>query len=304
MFVVHPRWGTHIGTMRKAAVREHRRLRINTGQGVEISAVSRAGFRPVAFLFVHGLASNARLWDGCADQLAGRGYCSVAVDQRSHGQSDQVDGPFDFPTLADDLVSVIDEVLGPDVAVIAAGQSLGGNVVLELAHRHPGRIAAVACIDGGFITLSRAFPDWETAARELAPPSFDKVLYSDLEKRLRKRYSDWPEIGILGQLANFEVTPDGTPRPHLKRENHFRLLAEMWKHQPFEIAPSLQQPVLVVATTQTAAGRADKREGVSRFANLLPRGRVIWLDAHHDLHAQYPRLTAGWLEELAREVSP
>ena len=133
---------------------------------------------------------------------------------------------------------------------------------------------------------------------------FDNVLYTDLEKRLRRHYSDWAESGILGQLANFEVAPDGTARPHLKREHHFRLLREMWKHQPCEIAPSLQQPVLVVATTQTAAGRAAKREGVSRFANLLPRGRVIWLDAHHDLHAQYPRLTAGWLEELAREVSP
>lgn len=304
MFVFHAQWGIHSGAMRKAAVREQKRLRITTGHGVEISAVSRTGCRPVAFLFVHGLASNARLWDGCADHLAGRGYSSVAVDQRSHGQSDKVDGPFDFPTLADDLVSVLDEVLGPDTAVIAAGQSLGGNVVLELARLYPRRIAAVACIDGGFITLSRAFPDWETAARELAPPYFDKVLYTELEKRLRKHYSDWAESGILGQLANFEVAPDGTARPHLKREYHFRLLREMWKHQPCEIAPSLQQPVLVVATTQTAAGRAAKRESVSLFANLLPRGRVIWLDAHHDLHAQYPRLTAGWLEELAREVSP
>jgi len=290
--------------VRKRAVREQQRLRIVTDQEVGISAVSRTGSRPVAFLFVHGLASNARLWDGVADHLASRGYRSVAVDQRSHGESDKVDGPFDFATLADDLLSVIDRSFPPETAVVAAGQSLGGNVVLELAGRHPSRIAAVACIDGGFITLSRAFPDWETASRELAPPSFDEVLYTDLERRLRKRYFDWPESGVLGQLANFQVSPDGTARPHLKREHHFRLLAEMWKHQPGEIAPSIQQPVLVIATTQTAAGRAAKRESVSRFSNLLPRGRVIWLDAHHDLHAQYPRLTAGWLEELAREASP
>lgn len=285
-------------------MREPQRLRIATDQGVGISAVSRAGSRPVAFLFVHGLASNARLWDGVADHLASRGYRSLAVDQRSHGQSDTVDGPFDFATLADDLFSVVDGLLPRDTAVIAAGQSLGGNVVLELARHHPDRIAAVACIDGGFITLSRAFPDWETTARDLAPPSFDGVLHTDLEKRLRKRYSDWPESGILGQLANFEVASDGTVRPHLQRDHHFRLLEEMWKHQPCEIAPSLEQPVLVIATTQTAAGRAAKRESVSRFANLLLKGRVIWLDAHHDLHAQYPRLTAGWLEELAQRVSP
>jgi len=290
--------------MRKRAVREPRRLRINTAQGVGISAVSRTGSRPVSFLFVHGLASNARLWDGVADHLASRGYRSVAVDQRSHGQSEKVDGPFDFATLSDDLLPVIDRFFPPGTAVVAAGQSLGGNVVLELAGRHPSRIAAVACIDGGFMTLSRAFPDWEAAARELAPPSFDKVLFTELENKLRKRYSAWPENGVLGQLANFAVAPDGTARPHLKRDYHFRLLAEMWKHQPCEIAPLIQQPVLVIATTETPAGRAAKRESVSRFAHLLTRGRLIWLDADHDLHAQYPRLTAGWLEELAREVSP
>lgn len=304
MFVVHADRGSHYGTTRKRAVRKNRRLRMITDQGAGISAVSRPGIRPVAFLFVHGLASNARLWDGVADHLASRGYPSVAVDQRSHGLSDSVDGPFDFPTLAADLLSVTDEVFPPETAVIAAGQSLGGNVVLELAYRHPDRIAAVACIDGGFITLSRSFSDWETAKVELAPPSFENVLYNDLEERLRKHYSDWPESGLRGQLANFHMGADGAIRPHLQRDHHFRLLEEMWKHQPCEIAPHLVCPVLVVATTQTAAGRAAKRESVSRFANLLPRGRVIWLDAHHDLHAQYPRLTAGWLEELAREVSP
>lgn len=304
MFPVHACGGNQCGAKRNAAVREHLRQRIITDQGAGLSAVSRTGFRPVAFLFVHGLASNARLWDGVADHLASRGYPSVAVDQRSHGQSDRVDGPFDFATLADDLLSVIDKSFPPETAVIAAGQSLGGNVVVELAYRHPSRVAAVACIDGGFITLSKAFPDWETARTELAPPSFDKVLYTDLERRLGEHYSDWPESGVRGQLANFEIAPDGTVRPHLPRDHHFRLLGEMWKHQPCETAPHLQCPVLVVATTQTAAGRAAKRESVSRFANLLPRGRVIWLDAHHDLHAQHPRLTAGWLEELAREVTP
>jgi len=252
---------------------------------------------------VHGLASNAHLWDGVADHVASRGYSSVAVDQRSHGLSDQVDGPFDFATLADDLAQVITEVFPPHMPVVAAGQSLGGNVVLELAHRHPTRIAAVACIDGGFITLSNTLPDWDTAARQLAPPSFDGVLYSDLEKRLRKHFSGWPESGVRGQLANFEVAPDGTARPHLKREHHFLLLREMWNHQPCEIAPSIRCPVLVVATSQTVAGRAAKRESVSRFADLLPDGRVIWLDAHHDLHAQYPSLTSGWLERLAMEAA-
>ncbi len=271
--------------------------------GTRLSTLIRPGHRPTAFLLVHGLASNARLWDGVGDHLAARGFASVAVDQRSHGQSQTVDGPFDFATLSDDLLMVVEETIPPDQAVVAAGQSLGGNVVLELALRHPSRITAVACIDGGFITLSNSFPDWETAARKLAPPSFDQVALTDLQKRLRRRHPDWPDSGISGQLANFAVNDDGSVRPHLERAHHFRLLREMWRHRPARIAPRIGCPVLVVATTRTAAGRAAKRESVSNFASLLPRGRVIWLDAHHDLHAQYPRLTAGWLEELAREAT-
>lgn len=226
----------------------------------------------------------------------------MAGDQRSHGLSDQVDGPFDFTTPAEDLTRVITEVFPPPMPVVAAGQSLGGNVVLELAHRHPARIATLACIDGWFITLSRSLPDWETAARQLAPPSFDGVLCSDLERRLRKRPAGWPESGMRGQLANFEVAPDGTDRPHLRREHPFLLLREMWKHQLCEIAPHLRCPVLVVATSRTVAKRAAKRESVSRFTDLLPNGRAIWLDAHHDLHARYPRLTAGRPEKTAEEA--
>lgn len=275
------------------------RRRVVTAQGVEISAIARPGSRPVAFLLVHGLASNARLWDGVGDRLSERGFPSLAVDQRSHGQSERVDGPFDFRTLAADLQSVIDQTFLADTPVVAVGQSLGGNVVLELAHRAPDRVAGLGCIDGGFITLSRSFPDWETASADLAPPPFDDLVYIDLERRLTRRFSDWPPGAVLGQLANFEITEDGKARPHLRRDHHFLLLWELWKHQPSEIAPYLKCPVLVVATAQTVAGRAAKRESVSRFAGLLPDGRVIWIDAHHDLHAQYPRLTAGWLEQLA-----
>src|SRR6266496_3250141 len=40
--------------------------------------------RPVALL--HGLSSNARIWDGVARALAGAGLWPVAIDQRGHGE--------------------------------------------------------------------------------------------------------------------------------------------------------------------------------------------------------------------------
>ncbi|MFM7964797.1 MAG: alpha/beta fold hydrolase, partial [Actinomycetota bacterium] len=81
-------------------------------------------------LLVHGLASNARLWDGAADALVELGYHVIAVDQRGHGQSDKPDEGYDMQSVADDLASLI-TALQLDRPVVA-GQCWGGNVVIEL----------------------------------------------------------------------------------------------------------------------------------------------------------------------------
>ena len=114
---------------------------------------------PAPFVLVHGLASNARLWDGVAARLVQRGHLAVTVDLRGHGRSAKPDGPYDVPTVADDVAALI-AALGLDRPVVA-GQSWGGNVVLELAARHPGAVRGIACVDGGWLEPSAAFESWE-----------------------------------------------------------------------------------------------------------------------------------------------
>src|SRR3954447_25638242 len=63
------------------------------------------GGRP--FVLVHGLASNAHLWDGVADRLAVLGHAVTTVDQRGHGQSDKPDDGYDFVTVTNDLAALI-----------------------------------------------------------------------------------------------------------------------------------------------------------------------------------------------------
>ena len=53
-------------------------------------ALRRADGDRRPFLLVHGLSSNARLWDGVGRRLAAAGHQVVAVDQRGHGRSEQV----------------------------------------------------------------------------------------------------------------------------------------------------------------------------------------------------------------------
>src|SRR5437899_11286344 len=157
--------------------------RIEVAPGVALHVEVRMGSRPAApFVLVHGLASNARLWDGVAEHLHGAGHTVVAIDQRGHGRSDAPDLGYDLDTAVADLLTLID-TLELDRPVLA-GQSWGGNVVLELGWRRPDAVRGIACVDGGVIELSQAFPSWEDCLAALTPPALDHRTPAGLEARI------------------------------------------------------------------------------------------------------------------------
>jgi pimeloyl-ACP methyl ester carboxylesterase len=249
------------------------------------------------FLLVHGLASNARLWDGVAERLAERGHPAVSVDLRGHGRSSKPEGPYEVPTVADDLAALI-EALGLDRPVVA-GQSWGGNVVLELAARHPALVRGIACVDGGWLEPSTAFPSWEACEEALAPPRLAGLRRDDVERYIRGAHPDWPEAGIAGTLANFEIRPDGTVAPWLTYDRHITVLRGMWDHRPSRLYADVHVPVLLVPVAGGDADReALRRQGVELALTTLPDARVRWFTGDHDVHAQHPVELADTLVEM------
>jgi pimeloyl-ACP methyl ester carboxylesterase len=241
-------------------------------------------------LLVHGLASNARLWDGVASRLADAGHPVAAVDQRGHGLSDKPETGYDFETLTSDL-RAITAALGWDGRLVtAAGQSWGGNVVLEFAARHHGVVGALALVDGGTIELRHRFADWSTCEAALAPPALAGTPVASFEKLLRTQHPEWPEEGIAATLANMEILPDGTIRPWLSRQNHMRILRNLWEHRPSDVYASISVPVVMIMADDEANPRwiAGKRDEVARAAASLPRSTAHWVVGDHDLHAQHP----------------
>jgi pimeloyl-ACP methyl ester carboxylesterase len=240
-----------------------------------------------AFVLVHGLASNARLWDGVAVRLAALGHPVVGVDLRGHGRSSKPDGPYDVPTVADDLAALIGG-LGLDRPVVA-GQSWGGNVVLELGARHPSLVRGIACVDGGWLEPSREFASWDACLAALAPPRLVGRPLADVETYLRTSHAGWPESGIRGFLGNFEVRPDGTIAPWLTYERHVDVLHGMWQHRPSELYAGMAVPVLLIpADTGQPDWTARKRVAVAAAEAAIPRCRVRWFTGDHDIHAQHP----------------
>lgn len=254
----------------------------------------------VPFLLVHGLASNARLWDGVAGSLAARGHPVATVDLRGHGRSSKVDDGYEVATVAGDLATLIGEAgMGRP---IVAGQSWGGNVVLELAARHPASVRAIACVDGGWIELRDAFPDWRTCRKALAPPRLAGRPLSEIEGWLRTAHPDWPESGIRGTLANFDVRRDGTIAPWLTFERHLTVLRGLWEHHPSEHFTALEVPVLLAPADDGAPDRADgRRRAVEAAAATIPRVRVRWFAGDHDIHAQHPAELADVLHEMTTD---
>jgi pimeloyl-ACP methyl ester carboxylesterase len=261
--------------------------RVTVGDGVELATWTWAGSTP-SFLLVHGLASNARLWDGVAGYLHQNGYCVVSVDLRGHGLSDRPDDGFDFATISRDLAVVVDQTgTGP---VIAAGQSWGANVVLELAARHQDLVSSVVCLDGGFIELAARFASWEETVEALTPPELPALSLEEMAAHAPLRFPDFPPSGIAAQMANLEEV-NGRAQRRLPLSSHLMILRHLYNHRPLATASGLSQPVLIVAASNGLGGNEAERAGA--LTRTVPRARLRWLNGQHDLHAQHPQAVAA-----------
>ena len=217
-----------------------------SGAHAASGAKAASGVHAAPFLLVHGLASNARLWDGVARRLAAAGHAAAAVDLRGHGHSDKPDGGYDFARVSEDLRALL-AALGPDFArPIVAGQSWGASVVLDLAVRYPDLTRGIVLVDGGLTDLRDAFPTWEICWDRLAPPPLVGMPLSAVEGYFRTNHADWPEEGFQGSLGNFEIRPDRTIAPWLSRDHHKAILEAMWGQRTADLWRSLRVPALVV----------------------------------------------------------
>lgn len=261
--------------------------------GVVLSAIPWSLSGPATpVLLVHGLASNARLWDGVGADLAGRGHPVVAVDLRGHGQSSKPDGGYDFGTVTRDLQRLTTQ-LGW-TAPIVAGQSWGGNVVLDLAAHHPRWVGGIALVDGGTIELSARFADWPTCEAALAPPALAGTPAAQMRSWLESNHADWPVTGIDATMANMEVLGDGTVRPWLTRDHHMQILRHLWEHHPRSLYGSVAVPALLLMASDPSNQRwmAGKRDEVAGAMSALADTTVHWIEGDHDLHAQHPEVVA------------
>lgn len=97
-----------------------------------------------SILFVHGWGFDHTAFAPQASFFS-RSHRIVSVDLRGHGKSDAPEQDYTMSAYADDLAWLCTE-LGLKKPVVV-GHSMGGNVTLELAARHPEIPASIVMID-------------------------------------------------------------------------------------------------------------------------------------------------------------
>ncbi len=260
-------------------------------------------------VLLHGLASNLRLWDGVARRLEESRHRVVACDLRGHGLSPKPELPqipgvegrsglYDVPTVAADVIALIERLeLG---ACLLAGQSYGGTVALQVAADRPDLTAAVVGVDGGFLDLGGRYPDWERCRRDLSPPPLTGRPLAAVRLRMRAQQPGWPEEGLEGQLACFEVRDDGTVAPWLTTGRHLEVLHGLWSIDAPALWARVAAPVLLVAAERPGSpAKSPWHDDVHRCRAALAahtRAEVVWMEGDHDLHAQHPDRIARLIE--------
>src|SRR5829696_11552 len=275
------------------------------GDGVRLCAREWGGGGQ-AVVLLHGLASNARIWDGVASRLAGAGLRVVALDQRGHGDAEQPGSGYDFASVGRDLAAAL-AALGIERPLLA-GHSWGANVALQFAADRPGSVAGLVLVDGALLGVAEwAGTTREEVRRRLAPPRFAVPLADWLARAGRFDHG-----GSAGQpwvrdflRATVEVDDRGVARSRFHFDNHMQVIDALYDQRPPALYPLVDCPVLLCVAADPVGGAiAEAKRGAAvRAAELLPSATLTWFeDTMHDIPLQRPAELAAELARFADSV--
>lgn len=196
------------------------------------------------FVLIHGIGMGRTVFDGLAERLLPHGGV-VAIDQPGYGEAPE---PPRTPTMertADLLAAFLrSRGLGP---VVVVGHSMGTQVAVELAARHP-HLVERAVLIGPTVD-----PTARTAPRQLARLARDLAVES-------------PRVLAVGAREYLRAGP-----------NLRRKMRAMLAHRPEDAYPRVRVPALVLRGEHDYVVPAAWARRVSM---LLPEGRFHEVRGH------------------------
>lgn len=258
-------------------------------------------------ILVHGLASTSHIWDLVAPKLTDLGQV-LAFDQRGHGLSSKPNSGYDFDSISSDIYQLIQK-LGLNQPLLLIGHSWGGYSAMVFAAEHPDLVKGLVLVDGGIMELKTQWKDWETAKKNMTPPSWDGKSKIDLLSIIR---DDWlhhawsPEVEQAA-LSSFEIKGDRVS-PRLKIENHMQIAKAIWALTPSDYHQAIEIPVLIVRpllpdVDPNDSWQADKTKQIEKALQTIPNSELVELpETIHDIPWHKPEILADLIRTFMHKI--
>ena len=245
---------------------------------------------PPPTLLLHGIGNYARYWDFLADALAGR-LRLIATDARGHGESGRPAGDYAPQEFVADAVAVLD-AFAIDRA-LAVGHSMGGTHAIRLAAAHPERVTRLVVVDAG----PEPMPEGAERARRLSLERPERFANTDEALAYLNRTSPGYAAEVYANRLRWLFREEDGGLAW--RSSHIALTSIMTGARRGDLWDALRAircPVLLVRGTRSNVLSAEVAQ---RMVQTLADGRLIELDAGHNVAFDRPRELANAVVEFA-----
>jgi 2-hydroxy-6-oxonona-2,4-dienedioate hydrolase len=240
-------------------------------------------------VLLHGLASRIEEYERLIDLLRERRRV-IVMDLPGNGYSDKPARPYTLTFLEDSVLGLLDHLHVKEVDL--AGGSLGGGMVLRLAHRVPGRFRRLApWAPAGVWDPKRAFGLLGTVLLRTGTTMFWPVVW------IQSRF--WYEPAWKGRQQALDAA--FAHYREILGPSFVRMYYEVGREQVttslFPIAKDIAQPTLLLwGDEDDGLGMGG---GVKRLVQLMPNARLhIFHGARHSLASEVPDALAGEIDRF------
>jgi len=240
-----------------------------------------------AVVFIHSLGTDRRVWDRVIPTVAAE-HRTLSYDLRGHGLSDDPPGPYRLDQLVADLCRLLED-RGVETAVLV-GISIGGQIALECAARHPALAKGLVLVD----TAVRigTVDGWNQR--------IDTVQRSGLESVVPRVLERWFAASFRAEEAAC-VQGFGHMLARMSAAGYVASCAALRDADLTQTARGVETPALVITGGEDQATTPDEGRAL---AGMLPRARFELVPgaAHLPCVEQPFRVAAAirrFLQELA-----
>jgi pimeloyl-[acyl-carrier protein] methyl ester esterase len=235
-------------------------------------------------VLLHGWGTTAQVWTELATHLE-REFCVHRVDLPGYRSSSAI-----TPYTLDAIVDLLADTCAPRASV--CGWSLGGQLAMRWARRHPGQVEYLVLIASTPCFVRRA--DWECGMEPQVFDSFAQALAHDPQDALRRfsllqAHGDTDARTVSRRLRECLAVNDESDvaalAAGLKLLKNTDLRAEL---------PGIAQPVLILHGERDTVVPPDAAEYMQR---VMPRATLMMIDGA----AHAPFITQP--QDVARRIA-